>query len=252
VIPVAVVSWDPIVLAGLAAVLSHEPRLRLVAQVATAADLHAQLFDRREAGHPDRNRPHPQVAVLFDRVDDGRPLDAVRRLLEVCPVVVACAFDRLPDPVEAIVAGVHALVSTRCTAAELCGAVQVAAGGGIYVESGFPDGGWHRGPPPDPADPHPGRGDPPATATGARLAPREEETLRWIASGFTHQQVARRMGVSLGTVATYVKRLRLKLHATNKAHLTRQAVALGYVPLRPRLPHAVADSALQPVSDANE
>ncbi|MEU7898765.1 helix-turn-helix transcriptional regulator [Nonomuraea sp. NPDC049152] len=59
------------------------------------------------------------------------------------------------------------------------------------------------------------------------LAPREAETLRHIAAGCTYSQAARRMGVSLHTIDTYLRRVRLKFGITSKAELTRLAVALG-------------------------
>jgi DNA-binding NarL/FixJ family response regulator len=67
------------------------------------------------------------------------------------------------------------------------------------------------------------------------LAPREAETLRLIAQGLTHRQVARRMGLSESTVSTYVKRIRARLNVGNKAELTRAAVELGLIK-RPAAP----------------
>ena len=61
------------------------------------------------------------------------------------------------------------------------------------------------------------------------LAPREIETLRWIALGFTQAQVASRMGLSQATINTYTKRIRGKLKVGNKAELTRVAIELGYL-----------------------
>lgn len=55
------------------------------------------------------------------------------------------------------------------------------------------------------------------------LSPREEEVLHHLAFGFTHDQVARRIGISRHTVDTYVKRLRSKLDAGNKAQLVNAA-----------------------------
>jgi DNA-binding CsgD family transcriptional regulator len=69
-----------------------------------------------------------------------------------------------------------------------------------------------------------GRGD----EDPSGLAPREIETLRWIASGFTHAQIATRMGLSTATVDTYAKRIRAKLNVSNKAELTRVAIELGH------------------------
>lgn len=61
-------------------------------------------------------------------------------------------------------------------------------------------------------------------ATCFPLSEREEQVLRLIAHGLTHQQIATRLGISPHTVDTYVKRIRSKLGAGNKAELTRAAL----------------------------
>jgi DNA-binding NarL/FixJ family response regulator len=67
------------------------------------------------------------------------------------------------------------------------------------------------------------------------LTPRETQTLHAVAQCLTHAQAARRLGVTEATVNTYVKRLRAKLNAGNKAELTRIAIERGH--MRTRLPH---------------
>jgi two-component system, NarL family, nitrate/nitrite response regulator NarL len=62
------------------------------------------------------------------------------------------------------------------------------------------------------------------------LSRREEETLSYIARGFTHDQIATRLGISKSTVNTYVERIRDKLQAGNKADLTRAALARSRAP----------------------
>ncbi|MFF7635731.1 response regulator transcription factor [Kitasatospora sp. NPDC008050] len=62
----------------------------------------------------------------------------------------------------------------------------------------------------------------------AELSAREQQVLRLLADGFTHDQAARRMGVSRHTVDTYVKRARAKLGLGNKADLVRAAMAYGW------------------------
>jgi DNA-binding NarL/FixJ family response regulator len=59
---------------------------------------------------------------------------------------------------------------------------------------------------------------------GCQLSEREEQVLRQIAHGFTHGQIATRLGISPHTVDTYVKRIRAKLGVGNKAELTRAAL----------------------------
>jgi DNA-binding NarL/FixJ family response regulator len=57
-----------------------------------------------------------------------------------------------------------------------------------------------------------------------KLSGREEQVLRHISLGLTHGQIATRLGISAHTVDTYVKRIRTKLGAGNKAELTRAAM----------------------------
>jgi DNA-binding NarL/FixJ family response regulator len=56
------------------------------------------------------------------------------------------------------------------------------------------------------------------------LSVREDQVLQHIARGYTHDQIARRLGISQHTVNTYVKRIREKLDVGNKAELTREAM----------------------------
>jgi DNA-binding NarL/FixJ family response regulator len=60
----------------------------------------------------------------------------------------------------------------------------------------------------------------------ARLSPRELQAVTLIAQGFTHHQVARRMGIAQSTLDTYVKRVRSKLGLGNKAELAVAALSL--------------------------
>jgi DNA-binding NarL/FixJ family response regulator len=66
-----------------------------------------------------------------------------------------------------------------------------------------------------------------AAAEQGSLSPRERQVVSMIASGLTHEQTARRMGISKHTVDTYVKRVRAKLKVGNKAELARLALHLA-------------------------
>ncbi|MFF2778624.1 response regulator transcription factor [Streptomyces sp. NPDC058052] len=69
-------------------------------------------------------------------------------------------------------------------------------------------------------------------ADGPPLSAREEQVLHMLAQGLTHDQTARRLGISRHTVDTYVKRVRGKLGLGNKAELVRAAMAYGRDPRR--------------------
>ncbi|GAB2640061.1 response regulator transcription factor [Nocardia goodfellowii] len=62
-----------------------------------------------------------------------------------------------------------------------------------------------------------------------QLGRREIEALQWVARGLTHRQAGRQMGLTEETINTYIKRIRSKLGAHNKAALTRRAIELGYL-----------------------
>jgi DNA-binding NarL/FixJ family response regulator len=67
-----------------------------------------------------------------------------------------------------------------------------------------------------------------AWADGPELSEREKQVLYYISHGFTHSQAARHLGISRHTVDTYVKRIRSKFKAGNKADLTRAALFRYY------------------------
>jgi DNA-binding NarL/FixJ family response regulator len=59
------------------------------------------------------------------------------------------------------------------------------------------------------------------------LSRREEEVLRLIASGHTHKETARKMGISPSTVETYSSRIREKLDLQERSDLIRYAMTRG-------------------------
>lgn len=62
----------------------------------------------------------------------------------------------------------------------------------------------------------------------AGLTPRETETLALIAKGLTVAEVARRMGLSPQTVASYVKVVYQKLGISTRAQAAREAIRRGF------------------------
>jgi len=149
-------------------------------------------------------------------VADGEPAVIVAVVadsgdLRSCPrgasLVLVGRSRSAPPVVLPVSSAVHAILPADPDADELRLAVQVAAGGGLYVSAAVLD----------------------RTAGKAldRLTDREAQTLRLIADGLTHRQIARRMGLTETTVSTYAKRIRRKLGAGNKAEMTRRALEMG-------------------------
>jgi len=168
------------------------------------------------------------VVVLADDVETS----ALRRLCSGWRTVVLAPTAALA--LAAIRCGARGVLTAGTSPAELVLALQIAATGGIYLghEASRLLGPAPRGTPPGGPSRAGGR------RAVARLAPREVATLRLIAVGLTHSAAARELGLTEATVSTYIKRIRHKLDAGNKAELTRRAFELGYlhVDARPATP----------------
>lgn len=62
---------------------------------------------------------------------------------------------------------------------------------------------------------------------GCPVTPRELLILSRAAQGCTNPQIARELGVSANTIATYLRNARLKLDARDRAHLVYRAIQTG-------------------------
>ena len=62
-----------------------------------------------------------------------------------------------------------------------------------------------------------------------RLSPREKEVIRLIAMGYTNQQAAEQLFLSVKTVETYKSRLMIKLGLNSRAELVRFALERGII-----------------------
>lgn len=197
----AIIDDQPIARSGLEQVAAALPGITVTASVSTVDELCA------EAAHPD-------VALLHLSSHDGLSIETLARLAATSRTVVISAWDGRPGLLAAIQAGARACLSRNSTHQSVAHALTVVADGGLYlceklirrlhIELNR------------------------STANDAYgLAPRELETLQWIARGLTHAQIAKRMGLTLATIDTYAKRIRSKVNAANKAELTRVAFELG-------------------------
>jgi DNA-binding NarL/FixJ family response regulator len=203
---VAVVDDQPMTRAGMEKVASEVPHLNVVSSVARVDQLH----------DGDGSVGYDIVVLALPVPADGSSLDAVARVARIGRVVLTSTWEQPPNLLAVVRAGARACLTRRCEQDAVVDALHVVALGGFYLCAPLVDR-FHaelrRAPQDDP--------------TG--LAPREIETLRWIALGFTQSQIASRMGLSQATVNTYAKRIRNKLSAGNKAELTRMAIELGYL-----------------------
>jgi DNA-binding NarL/FixJ family response regulator len=219
---VAVVAGSGLTRAGIAQVLERCRGLRVTAAVTTSAELIA-LGQR-----PD--------LIVWDQASNpgGDPTEIIGELARHAPVLVIAGPGPATDTLALLRAGARSLVTGHASDTEFLAAVEATSRGIACLTTDHASQLMSEFRTQQPA---------------GILSRREIETLRLIADGYTHRQVARRLGLTEETVNTYVKRIRGKLNAGNKAELTRMAIDLGYTTSRrdadPRPPGIAAVPALR-------
>ncbi len=194
---------QPITRSGLEQLAAAIPGLTVAASVASVADL-----DQLDAAYD-------VVVMDVPAHEDGLSLQTITAMAQSSRPLVVSGWDRPPGLLAVVRAGACGCVTRQSSHRTFACALTVVAAGGFYLcEQLVPRFHLELSRPPQ-ADPH-------------GLAPRELETLQWIARGLTHGQIATRMGLSQATVNTYAKRIRGKLKVSNKAELTRIAIDLGH------------------------
>jgi two-component system, NarL family, nitrate/nitrite response regulator NarL len=207
-IAVGVVDDHPVVRCGLSHLLERWPDIRVTVVAATVAAL-------GPTGSLD-------VVVLDLYLGSDVPeLESVALLAASTPVLVISASARPDDVLGAIRAGASGYLTKDCAPELLAGGILTVASGGFALTSELADIVQSAQARADGA----GRGSGREVPGRGRLSPREEQTLSFIARGFTHEQIATRLGIRRSTVNTYVERIRDKLQVGNKAELTRAALA---------------------------
>ncbi|WP_112133460.1 response regulator [Glycomyces dulcitolivorans] len=186
-------------------------------------DIHvaAEAEDGREAWEVIR-RIRPDVALLDIRMPGLDGLEVLRRIgkdpsLAGTRVVMITTFEIDEYIFEALAGGAAGFIMKDAPPEDLLRAVRLAAAGDsllspdvtrkvidAYAERGT--GG---------ARPHPNLGD---------LTEREQEILRWVATGLPNDEIGERLFISPATVRTHVGKLLAKLGARDRAGL----VAIAY------------------------
>ena len=195
---IAIVADQPVWRAGLEK-LAADADLSVTVAVPCVDDLGSDRYD----------------AVILDLPHIvASAMDTVAEAATHGSVLVSTVWDGSPMLLATVRAGARGCVSRFAEQEIMGGAIRVIAQGGFYI---------------CPRTVHQFEAELAGQTAGGPqgLTPREVETLRWIASGLTHRQIARRMGLSDDTVNTYAKRIRTKLGVTNKADLTRIAIEMA-------------------------
>ncbi|MFD6040455.1 response regulator transcription factor [Streptomyces koyangensis] len=65
-----------------------------------------------------------------------------------------------------------------------------------------------------------------ARVNGQSVSPRETQVVKYVARGFTYTQIANRLGISVHTVNTYIRRVRQKCEVETHADIVRLGILL--------------------------
>lgn len=199
---------------GLSMLIDKQADMEIVGESDNGIDAEAQILELK-----------PHVAVLDISMPRMGGIEVVRRIREKAPeinVLVLTMHDRIAFLRAALVAGAMGFVIKKAAENELLTAIRTVARGRTFIDLSFDqdevrqlletgrlrDGG------------HPVRQLP-------ELSDREAEVLRLVAEGYTNQQVADQIYLSVKTVETYRARLMDKLGLKTRADLVRLALECG-------------------------
>ena len=162
----------------------------------------------------------PDVVLLDVTMPRIGGLEALRRIREASPqtrVLVLTMHDDEGYLREALTAGCAGYVLKRAADIELLSAIRAVHQGGTYLHAA------HTRVLFEPAQ----QRAPAAEELEPQLSPREQETLRLVALGYTSRQAADEMNLSAKTIDTYRGRLMAKLKLRNRVELVRYALQKG-------------------------
>lgn len=201
-----VVEDDPAVRAGLTAAMARAPGV-VVEGCATVDEALAAAA-----------RGPLDVALVDLALPDGSGLQVIRNVRSRHPaatILVVTMFDHDDAIVSALQAGANGYLLKHAHPDALLASVREALDHGRVlspqvaqrvVKTFWPDA------PPPPA---------------VRLGRRERELLEYLQAGLTYEEAAGAMGLRLGTVQGYIKRIYRKLGATTKIEVLRSAARQG-------------------------
>jgi len=221
-IRVFLVDDHAMVRSGLALLIHSQDDMQVVGE-AEEAETAVRLVEEHQ----------PDIVVLDLSMPGGGGLKAIDQLREVSPqsrILVLTMHDDYAYMRAAMAAGTAGYVVKTAADRELISAIRTLSQGRTYISLSFTEG-----------DLESGRDLPvPGNAGTVELSKRERQVLEFVAYGYTSQQIADHLGLSVKTVDGYRARISEKLDLRNRADLVRFALENGV--LDPSRPIPRADS----------
>jgi two-component system, NarL family, response regulator len=189
---------------GVAAILSTEPDVSLIAEANTAQEAIRLYREHR-----------PDVTLMDLRLPDKSGIETTREIREEFPdakIIALTSYDGDQDIYRALEAGVRGYLLKEMVHTEVIRAIRIVHAGKRFIPlevsqqvSGFfPE---------------------------VALTPREIEVLALVARGFGNKEVADMLGTAPGTVKAHVQSILSKLGAKDRTHAVTIALRRGIIHL---------------------
>jgi DNA-binding NarL/FixJ family response regulator len=168
----------------------------------------------------------PDVILMDVNLPDGNGVDCVAALSAQLPdtqILMVTAYQDPDTAFRAITAGAHGSLVNPVTAQKLVEAIREIREGGVpmsravarKVIAAFRRMNEKTALPARHSAAAAGH-SPEQTTTDSTLAPREQQVLEFLVEGYSYKEIAGQLGLSTGTVSTYVNRIYKKLHVSSR------------------------------------
>ena len=189
----------------------------------TAATLQTGLAMLRDAAPAD-------ILVVDLGLPDGSGIDAIhaaRAAWPRCEIMVATVFGDESHVMRSIAAGATGYLLKDSSAADIVRELRSLHLGGSPMSPLIARQVLMRMRAPVSEAPVPPQPSPQSAIPTAALSPREYQVLTDITRGFSHDEIAQRLGVSRHTLLTYVRRIYVKLDVHSKVEAINVARTQG-------------------------
>lgn len=201
--------------AGLRLLVNWQDDMEVVGEAADGAEAVARAREKQ-----------PDVLTLDLVMPGGNGLETLAQLRRECPATRVLVLTMHDDPAylrAVLAAGGSGYVVKTAADTELLSGIRAVHQGRIFVNLSLTDGAVQT------------MVNPPSSARHV-LSAREREVVMLLAQGFTNQETADRLFLSVKTIETYRGRLMAKLGLESRADLVRYAMENGLLGSNPGVP----------------